>query len=208
MKRDWQCVYDMVNGSNTSGFGYDYEKHCVTAEDSVWEAYLQVHKEATRRKHKSFPYYEDLCIVFGKDRAQGNRARDFIEMEQDVNLEEELQESDDDILESEEISHNTTVQNEETSPSVRSNKRKRHADDVFNNAVGLITESLKEISKDLSQGIKFDMKINELSEKIPLEILKMSSLSQVEKFKTLTKIKSDAINVQIFWQIEEGDREV
>ena len=43
MKRDWQCVYDMVNGSNTSRFGYDSEKHCVTAEDPVWEAYLQVH---------------------------------------------------------------------------------------------------------------------------------------------------------------------
>nr|KAJ0186515.1 hypothetical protein LSAT_V11C900502720 [Lactuca sativa] len=97
-------------------------------------------------------------------------------MEQDVNLEEEMQESDDDFLESEEISHNTTVQNEETSPSVRSNKRKQHADDVFHNAVGLISESIKEISKDLSQGIKFDMKNNELSEKIPPEILKMNSL--------------------------------
>ena len=43
MKKDWQCVYDTVNGSNTSGFDYDPEKHCVTAEDPVWEAYLQVH---------------------------------------------------------------------------------------------------------------------------------------------------------------------
>ncbi|XP_023761072.1 uncharacterized protein LOC111909479 [Lactuca sativa] len=188
MKRDCQCVYNMVNGSNTIEFGYDSEKHCVTVEDPVWEAYLQVHKEATRWKHKSFPYYEDLCIVFGKDQAQGNRARDFIEMQQDVNLEEEMQESDDNILESEEISHNTSVQNDETSPSVRSNKRKRPADDVFHNVVGLITESLKEISKDLSECIKFDVKINELSEKIPPEILKMGSLSQVEKFEALTTV--------------------
>ena len=42
MKKDWQCVYDMVNGSNTSGFGYDPEKKCVTAEEPVWEAYLKV----------------------------------------------------------------------------------------------------------------------------------------------------------------------
>jgi len=41
-KKDWQCVYDMVNGSNTSGFGYDPEKKCVTAEEPVWEAYLKV----------------------------------------------------------------------------------------------------------------------------------------------------------------------
>ena len=43
---------------------------------------------------------------------QGNRARDFIEMEQDVNLEEEMQELDDDFLEFEEISRNRTMQNE------------------------------------------------------------------------------------------------
>ncbi|CAI9267915.1 unnamed protein product [Lactuca saligna] len=124
MKKDCQCVYDMVNGSNTSGFGYDPEKYCVTAEDLVWEAYLQVHKEVTRWKHKTFPYYEHLCIVFGKDRAQGNRARDFMEMEQEVNLEEETQDSYDDFLDSEEVSCTTAVQHDETSPSVRSKKRK------------------------------------------------------------------------------------
>ncbi|KAL4577561.1 hypothetical protein LXL04_013670 [Taraxacum kok-saghyz] len=52
------------------------------------------------------------------------------------------------------------------------------------------------------------MKINELSEKIPPEILKMTSLSQLKKFKALTKIRSDPIHVQNFWQIEEGDREI
>ncbi|KAJ9547517.1 hypothetical protein OSB04_020060 [Centaurea solstitialis] len=38
----------------------------------------RVHKDASRSKNKTFPYYEDLCIVFGKDRAQGNRARDLL----------------------------------------------------------------------------------------------------------------------------------
>nr|KAJ0191662.1 hypothetical protein LSAT_V11C800448180 [Lactuca sativa] len=117
MKKYWQCVYDMVNSSNTCGFGYDPEKHCVTVEDPVY-------KEATRSKHKTFPYYEDLCIVFGIDRAQGNRARDFMEMEQEMNLEEETQDSDDDFLDLEEVSHTTVVQHDETSPSVRSKKRK------------------------------------------------------------------------------------
>ena len=51
------------------------------------------------------------------------------------------------------------------------------------------------------------MKINEQSEKIPHEILKMNSLTQLEKFKALTKIRGDPIHVQNFWQLEEGDRE-
>ncbi|KAJ9549302.1 hypothetical protein OSB04_021845 [Centaurea solstitialis] len=207
IKRDWQCVYDMVNGSNTSGFGYDSERKCVTAEEPVWEAYLKVHKDASRWKNKTFPHYEDLCIVFGKDRAQGNGARDFVEMEQEVNA-EETQDSDDDFLDSDNAaSRNTNLPHDEASPSVISRKRKSRSDDGFNNAVGLITESLKEISKDLSQGIKFDMKINELSDKIPPEIFKMASLTQSEKFKALTKIRGDPINVQNFWQVDENNRE-
>ena len=78
----------------------------------------------------------------------------------------------------------------------------------YHNVVSLITESLNEISNDLSQGIKFDIKINKLREKNPSEILKMSSLIQLEMFKALAKIRSDPILVQIFWQIEEGTREV
>nr|KAJ0228616.1 hypothetical protein LSAT_V11C100011940 [Lactuca sativa] len=105
-----------------------------------------------------------------------------------------------------EVSRTTAVQHDETSPSVRSKKKKIEATG-FNKAVGLIIESLKEISKDLSEGIKFDMKINELSEKIPPAILKTNSISQLEKFKALTKIRSDPINVQKFWEIEECDRE-
>ncbi|KAJ9547034.1 hypothetical protein OSB04_019577 [Centaurea solstitialis] len=88
MKRDWKMVYDMVNGTNTSGFGYDSVRQCVIAEAPVWESYLQVHKDAAKWKNKTFPHFEDLSIVFGKDRAQGSRARDAVEMEDQVNLEE------------------------------------------------------------------------------------------------------------------------
>lgn len=46
MKRDWQTVHDMLNSSHTSGFSYDTVKHCMIADDQVWESYLQV-KEIT-----------------------------------------------------------------------------------------------------------------------------------------------------------------
>lgn len=44
MKKDWQFVYDMLNGNNTSGFGFDSVKQCVTAEPNVWETYIAVRK--------------------------------------------------------------------------------------------------------------------------------------------------------------------
>ncbi|KAL0313989.1 UNVERIFIED_CONTAM: hypothetical protein Sangu_2243300 [Sesamum angustifolium] len=41
LRRDFHIVYNMLNGPNTSGFGFDPIKKCVTAEKVVWEAYLQ-----------------------------------------------------------------------------------------------------------------------------------------------------------------------
>nr|KAJ0204031.1 hypothetical protein LSAT_V11C500297030 [Lactuca sativa] len=142
-----KLVEALVNMANVGGFKFD---------NGFKLGYSQHLEQALKQSLPDLGII-DLCIVFGKDRAQGSRVIDFIEMEQDVNLEKEML---NDFIKSEEISHNTTMQNEETSPSVRSNKRKCCIDDVFHNAVGLITKSLKEISKDLSKGIKFDMKIN------------------------------------------------
>lgn len=51
MKKDFNIVYDMVQGQNTSGFGYDINKKCVNAEKDVWDTYLQV---------RFFPY----CILY------------------------------------------------------------------------------------------------------------------------------------------------
>ncbi|XP_024977598.1 uncharacterized protein At2g29880-like [Cynara cardunculus var. scolymus] len=101
MKKDWIVVHDMINGSYTSGFGYDSVKHCVVAEDQVWESYLQVHKRAGKWKNKAYPFYEDLCIVCGKDWAQGNRARYFVEVEEEVRMEDQTQhmnDESDDVL--------------------------------------------------------------------------------------------------------------
>ncbi|MFQ6624569.1 hypothetical protein Gotur_003312, partial [Gossypium turneri] len=40
LKREWSIVYDMLNGQNNSGFGWDEHKQLVVAEDAVWESYL------------------------------------------------------------------------------------------------------------------------------------------------------------------------
>ena len=43
MKKEWQIVYDMITGNNTSGFGYDSVNRCGTVESpDVWDAYVKV----------------------------------------------------------------------------------------------------------------------------------------------------------------------
>ncbi|MFQ6663282.1 hypothetical protein Gotur_030869, partial [Gossypium turneri] len=41
LKREWSIVYDMLNGQNNSGFGWDEHRQLVVAEDTVWGSYLK-----------------------------------------------------------------------------------------------------------------------------------------------------------------------
>ncbi|KAF4382875.1 hypothetical protein G4B88_021658 [Cannabis sativa] len=50
LKTDFQIVHEMLTGSFCSGFGWDSNRKTVTAEKSVWEAYLQSHKEAAHSR--------------------------------------------------------------------------------------------------------------------------------------------------------------
>lgn len=201
MKKDWQTVYDMLNGSNTSGFGYDNEHHCLTADVTVWESYLQVHKEAAKWKNKKLPHYEDLCLIFGKDRAQGNKARDVSEMEEDVNVEEQ---------ELDEASSEVTESATKTS-SARGKKRKSRVRTLvngFHEVVTLLGDRLKETSAEMSAGIKSDLESTKKSSLVTSELSKMVSLSQSERFTAIKKIKGDPDNVSTFWDLEEAEREV
>nr|KAJ0219386.1 hypothetical protein LSAT_V11C300155610 [Lactuca sativa] len=172
MKKEWQVVYDMITGNNTSGFGYDSVNRCETVESPVvWDSYVKVcliyifdlllfffkiiicccmfNKGAEKWRNKSLPHYDDLCIIFGKDRAQGNRAEDCEDMTHNENVEDELLQMEDDFNEqTEEISHTKNGQSEETS-SASTKKRKRKFDpfiERISKAAALLGKDLREAS--------------------------------------------------------------
>ncbi|XP_062085355.1 uncharacterized protein At2g29880-like [Humulus lupulus] len=82
LKTHFQVVHEMLTGPNCSGLGWDPDKKMVTVEKPVWDAYLQSHKEAAPFKNKMFPYYEDLCTIFGRDRATGKHAETLANVEE------------------------------------------------------------------------------------------------------------------------------
>ncbi|XP_076958381.1 uncharacterized protein LOC143634097 [Bidens hawaiensis] len=209
MERDWAVVHEMLN---TSGFGYDKEHNCVTAEAPMWEAYVEKHPTADKWKRKILPHYEEMCVIFGNDRAQGNRAKSVAEMEEEANREELEDQRDDEF---DEFSHNegtnASVQVEEIS-SGRGKKRKRASQanslfQNFNDAVVLFGDRLKETSTELSEGIKYELEKEKKTTMITSEIKKMTSLSQLEKFKAIEEIKSDYNRVSTFWDLGEEERE-
>ncbi|KAI9118786.1 hypothetical protein K1719_010231 [Acacia pycnantha] len=54
MKRLWQSAYDMVYGTNTSGFGWDPNTKFVTAEKEVWDDYIKVCSHIPHSKISNF----------------------------------------------------------------------------------------------------------------------------------------------------------
>ncbi|KAK5825245.1 hypothetical protein PVK06_020057 [Gossypium arboreum] len=68
LKRDWSIVYDMLSGKNNSNFGWDEHRQLVVAEDTS-------HKEAAEFKHQSFPYYDQVSVIYANDRAIGKDAQ-------------------------------------------------------------------------------------------------------------------------------------
>ncbi|KAK3212820.1 hypothetical protein Dsin_017526 [Dipteronia sinensis] len=94
LKTNFQIIHDMLTRPNCSDFGWDTERNTVTAEKPVWDAYIQVmadiqsHKEAAPFKLKSFPYYGELSMIFGKDRTTGQHTKTLADVEEQLYNEE------------------------------------------------------------------------------------------------------------------------
>ncbi|KAH9667989.1 Myb DNA-bind 3 domain-containing protein [Citrus sinensis] len=74
LNMQFRIIHEMLTRPNCSGFDWDPEKKIVRVEKVVWDAYVLSHKGATNFKNKAFPYYENLCMIYGKDHAIGKNA--------------------------------------------------------------------------------------------------------------------------------------
>ncbi|KAI3732292.1 hypothetical protein L1987_63496 [Smallanthus sonchifolius] len=72
MKSDWFAMHDMLAWNNTNCFGWDYNNDMLEDSQHVWQAYIH-----------------DLCIVFGKDWANGRDAQLVADIKSDINREEQ-----------------------------------------------------------------------------------------------------------------------
>ncbi|KAL0551355.1 hypothetical protein IC582_010441 [Cucumis melo] len=67
LKRTFQAIAEM-RGPACSGFGWNDEEKCIS------------HPAAKGLLNKSFPYYDELTYVFGRDRATGRFAETFADV--------------------------------------------------------------------------------------------------------------------------------
>ena len=104
---------------------------------------LQSHPTAKGLRNKPFPYYEELGIVFGKDRANGQGAMGFSEMVEEIGNEDDQHYYDDPFYPSDGLNGNVNMSSTNTpltQSSKKGKKRSRNEDPI----VDFLKDSVKE----------------------------------------------------------------
>lgn len=134
-------------------------------------------------------------------------------MEEEANIEEQTQHlgNDSNDMTSSHIPpmNVNNMQYEETS-SVRNNKRKGRVDLMvkgFNDAVTCLADTMGKIANTINKDIEREEELDKKRCMITCEISKMESLIRSEKFKAITKIREEDERVNIFWDLQETERE-
>ncbi|KAI9117968.1 hypothetical protein K1719_011110 [Acacia pycnantha] len=66
----------MVYETNTSGFRWDPDTKCVTADKEVWDEYIKTHSRAAQFCTKSFPNFESLTMEEAARWKRDNEAKE------------------------------------------------------------------------------------------------------------------------------------
>ncbi|KAG8383971.1 hypothetical protein BUALT_Bualt04G0069300 [Buddleja alternifolia] len=202
IKKDFTIVYDMLNSPNTSGFGWDPIKKCITAEKSVWDAYLQSHPSHSSWQNKSFPFFEDLLIIFGKDRATGTNAEGPADMMEEIQREQEHGLEDTDA--SMQSPRNEGLHNQ------KKRKRSRSEDNMtvmMDDAASVIGNEIAKAGEVFSKAIGVDAEISEKRQRIDSEIRKIHHITTREIIKAVCHIARDHELTDVFFSMTDKGKE-
>ncbi|KAL6218533.1 hypothetical protein ACLB2K_011743 [Fragaria x ananassa] len=195
-KQNFSIVYDMTN---TSGFAWNDAKKCIEVDSNdAWDMYVQHNKNAKGWRNKSFPIYDRLALIFGKDRANGRGAETPADMAESQSM--------NDINSEQMVNDVSPVSlNQESSQTEGSRKRKRV--DETDKLVGALEKVFEESGKRMQMVTEAILKGNEDRSDIAKE-LKNMGLSVDDQIVALGIILERPQNISIFKSLDDDVRRV
>ncbi|PPD98525.1 hypothetical protein GOBAR_DD04434 [Gossypium barbadense] len=175
LKREWSVVYDMLNGQNNSGFGWDEHRQLVVAKDAS-------HKEASQFRHRSFPYYNQLTAIYARDQATGKDAQTAADVLEEIHAEDErttymneerntFYDCEADVsLDDMDVSGTDPRGDRDQGGSSSSNKRKKKSDardnvySSFDEAATLLGGKIQAVGDQISRSIASEVVVQQKSE--------------------------------------------
>ncbi|PPD82820.1 hypothetical protein GOBAR_DD20249 [Gossypium barbadense] len=213
LKRDWSIVYDMLNGQNTSGFGWDEHRQLVVAEDAVWDSYLKSHKEADQFRHRSFSYYDQLTTIYARDRATGKDAQTAADVLEEINVEDvptvDINEERNEYYD---CDANASLDDMDVSATEPQPDRNQWVHD----AATLLAENMRAIGEQISRSIAFDVVVQQKSEEFQIiqekatnlypTLCEIEGLTEDERFRALSKIPDHPTQMLVFFSLPSNVR--
>ncbi|KAI3806139.1 hypothetical protein L1987_22032 [Smallanthus sonchifolius] len=174
----------------------------------VWQAYIQVHKNAAKWRGKKFPHYWDLCIVFGKDRANGRYAQTAVDILSDINKEEQEATGDglDDIDVDQPLNSPSYVASREESSTQRKRKRRNSWDPLMNSlkeSAEIIGVEIRGATNTFSRVFGTESNREELRNNLFAEMNKVEGLTAREYDKAVCKLAQNEELMVIFYKVDE-----
>lgn len=216
LKSDWSAVHDMMSWNNTSGFGWDDQNKMLEAPQSVWQAYAQVHNNAAKWRGKKFPHYWDLCIVFGKDRANGRDAQTAADIISDINEQEETvdyTQGTGDGLEDIDVDapQNTPLHapSREESTTQRKRKRRNSWDPLMNSlkdSADIIASNIDNATNTFNAVFGIERDREDLRKKLNAEMKKVAGLTVRDCNKAVRMLSKNEELMVIFFTLEDEDK--
>ncbi|CAI9286232.1 unnamed protein product [Lactuca saligna] len=74
LKSTFSQWYDMFNGISLSGFGWNADTQLIEADEEVWDILIKSKPDAVALKTKKVAHFEQMLVLFARDRASGENA--------------------------------------------------------------------------------------------------------------------------------------
>ncbi|KAI3824767.1 hypothetical protein L1987_06238 [Smallanthus sonchifolius] len=164
-----------------------------------------VHKNAAKWRGKKFPHYWDLCIVFGKDRANGRDAQTAADIISDINREEPEATVDglDDMDVNQPLKSPSDVASREES---RKRKRRNSWDPLMNSlkeSAEIIGAEIREATNTFNRVFGTESNREELRNNLFAEMNKVEGLTIRECDKAVCKLAQNEELMVIFFKVDE-----
>ncbi|KAL4627004.1 hypothetical protein ACB092_05G136200 [Castanea dentata] len=200
LKKEFQIIHEMLTGPNTSGFGWDTVRKCITAENDVWDAYVQSRKGAAAY----------LCIVYAKDHDTGKDSQAPAYVVEELEAEKNDDKLDD-IHEDVDCTQISTPSSNGKEQNARKKKRRIQSGEdnmteAMNEVTMILAAQLKDASNNLSKAV-IGVVAAESRSKINKELLKLPSLTNKEHHKATKLIDCQHELIDVFLSMLDVEKE-
>ncbi|KAL5539933.1 hypothetical protein UlMin_042972 [Ulmus minor] len=216
LKTQFYVVHEMLTGPNYSGFGWDSDRKMVTAEKPIWDAYLLSHKDAAPYKTKAFPFYDELCLVFGKDRATGKDSENIVDATEEIQrlgINNDMSEDNINNIENmgfADAENSKFMSQSRSDGSSKRKKRSKSTDDLgesIKEAAFSIAKEMKDSFTRLSEAM-IDKGMNERQMGVNDELMRTTWLNMLEMHKAALLITRDTRTLNAFTSVNDDEKDV